>query len=174
MDISKRTVSGRFRISLIIVGKFIIVMTFLARWHHELLYRNVVLDFQERERAFRKEREKLEERFICDANSLMNSANIDQQSLLRQCLQCTERSFTDTYEAEEIWIQCVRRIPWKGAGISPLYWLAWRKENKRANIDNSMVGPVKIALGITCFHYWNIILFAFAAFIPLIFLARYR
>jgi secernin len=91
-------------------------------WAHERLHREVLANYPERIAAFQEERNVLENEFIHGAQEISGASQQERAEYSRQC-------FNQAGEAEDRWLEQVRRLPTKA---SLFHGFAWRGFNKAA------------------------------------------
>ena len=95
-------------------------------WKHERLHRTTFMDYSERLKVYKAERDRLETDFINEAFSVRDQPMETRADFSAQC-------FTKSEKAEEEWLEKVERFP----VINPQSWyhrLAWNNVNKGAGI----------------------------------------
>ncbi|MFL7812093.1 MAG: C69 family dipeptidase [Anaerolineales bacterium] len=91
-------------------------------WAHERLHREVLANYPQRAAAFQEERDVLETKFIQGALERRGASREERSDYSRSCFQ-------QAREAEERWLEEVRRLPVKA---SLFHGIAWRKFNMAA------------------------------------------
>ncbi|MHA1791065.1 MAG: C69 family dipeptidase [Promethearchaeota archaeon] len=93
-------------------------------WHHELLHREIIRDYQARIAVIEKEREELEKSFLRKA--LEHKKNKADPNTWRKF---SEECLNAAKDAEDRWLQTVKNMP-----ITKKEWKRWSKINKKAGI----------------------------------------
>jgi len=93
-------------------------------WSHELLYRHLIFDFENRFQEIRQDCEKLEERFMRDAQTLIRSGSeTEKRNFMEDC-------FEDARQLTRQWIERVKDVPI----VYPEdpYGEMWQRNNRQA------------------------------------------
>lgn len=93
-------------------------------WQHEILHRQVILDYVKRMALYKNDRDQLEKEFINGATSISSSALSEKQGFCQSC-------FAKAAEATSNWINLVKDAPVE-KGVSTLYNANRRKFNRLA------------------------------------------
>lgn len=93
-------------------------------WHHEQLHRRILLNFPERIRHYRAERDRLENLFLQDANEISSDSRAE----------FTRHAFTLAGDLTRQWIENFKDQPAAGR-TKWIYRHYWRRQNKTAGIS---------------------------------------
>lgn len=95
-------------------------------WRHELLHRATLVDYPNRIKLFKDERDEIESRFIAEAFRMTNHPAAERHALTLQC-------FAEADRAEVKWLESVKSIPVeKSTGF--FYTMAWNTYNRQAEL----------------------------------------
>lgn len=92
-------------------------------WHHEMLHRRVLMDYQSRMDAYKNERDALEDSFIQNA---VNAESGDRYEF-------SQKAFIQAREETKKWINSVQVTPIKRKP-NFIYRYFWEKQNKKAGV----------------------------------------
>ena len=93
-------------------------------WHHEQLHRRLLLNYWNRIRQYRTERDRLENLFMQDASEISSGSRAE----------FTRHAFTMAGDFTRQWIENLRKLPAAGK-TKWLYRQYWRRQNKVAGIS---------------------------------------
>ena len=93
-------------------------------WHHERLHRSVLLDYNNRLAAYRKERDELEREFFARATKAVGNERYT----------CTYLSFGRSREATDQWREMVQNLPGRRRP-GYIYRRFWERQNTKAGIS---------------------------------------
>lgn len=93
-------------------------------WHHELLHRSILLDYQTRIKVISRERNELENSFIKKAEGLLSGSSYD----------LTLSAFKQAGEITDGWIEKVKAIP-VNRRPNYIYRKYWESQNRKAGIS---------------------------------------
>ncbi|MDP3284899.1 MAG: hypothetical protein Q8M56_10775, partial [Desulfobacterales bacterium] len=93
-------------------------------WHHELLHRSILLDYETRINTIRKERDELEDSFIGNSRNALSGNSFEH----------TLAAFRKAGEITDGWIKEVKAVPVK---LKPnyIYRKYWEAQNRKAGIS---------------------------------------
>lgn len=92
-------------------------------WQHERLHRSVLMDYNHRLAAYRKERDELEKSFMNRADKAIGAERY----------ACTDLSFRQSREATDRWLEIVRNLP-GSRRPGYIYRRFWKQQNVKAGI----------------------------------------
>jgi secernin len=95
-------------------------------WKHELLHRQVLIDYQNRSQVYTAERDQLENEFI---QKVEQGADLPAEERLPISLKC----YAIALSATEKWTDAVHKTPIKNKNRFYYAW-AWQRFNKEANL----------------------------------------
>ena len=95
-------------------------------WHHELLHRATIQDFQSRFRTYERDRDDLEKGFVQGGLDIASAPAKKRAQFSAEC-------FTKALAMEKDWYERVKKIPAKPKGAW-IYNYAWNNFNKQANM----------------------------------------
>ncbi len=95
-------------------------------WQHERLHRSVLLDYNNRLAAYRKERDELEREFFDQAKKAVGNEQYG----------CTDLSFRLSREATDRWMEMVQNLPGRRRP-GYIYRRFWKRQNDKAGINET-------------------------------------
>lgn len=105
-------------------------------WRHELLHRATLMDYPNRIKIYKAERDEMESRFILEAFKMNDHPAEDRHALSLQC-------FAEADRVEAEWLEKVKSTPVeKPTGF--LYNMAWNTHNRQAQLPKDFTVRSKV------------------------------